>query len=83
MDFVSALLSALVVGLVIGGVARLVMSGRQNVSLFMTCLVGFGAALLGGLLAQFLGLSDTAGVDWIQFGIQVFLATIGIAAFSR
>jgi uncharacterized membrane protein YeaQ/YmgE (transglycosylase-associated protein family) len=64
-------------GLVIGALGRLVLPGRQNISLVATALVGIAASLLGGILAN---LFD---VGWIiQFLVAVALAAIGIALFA-
>ena len=64
-------------GLVIGGLARLVLPGRQEISLLATALVGIAASLLGGILAN---LFD---VGWlIQFLVAVALAAIGITLFA-
>ena len=64
-------------GLVIGALARLVLPGRQEISLLATALVGVAASLLGGILAN---LFD---VGWlIQFLVAVALAAIGITLFA-
>jgi uncharacterized membrane protein YeaQ/YmgE (transglycosylase-associated protein family) len=64
-------------GLVIGALGRLVLPGRQNISLLATALVGIGASLLGGILAN---LFD---VGWlVQFVVAVGLAAIGITLFA-
>ena len=64
-------------GLVIGALGRLVLPGRQNISLLATALIGIAASLLGGILAN---LFD---VGWIiQFLVAVALAAIGITLFA-
>ena len=64
-------------GLVIGGLARLVLPGRHDISLLATVLIGIAASLLGGILAN---LFD---VGWfIQFLVAVALAAIGITLFA-
>lgn len=64
-------------GLIIGALARLVLPGRQDISLLTTMLVGVGASLLGGILAN---LFD---VGWfIRFLVAVALAAIGITLFA-
>jgi uncharacterized membrane protein YeaQ/YmgE (transglycosylase-associated protein family) len=63
-------------GLVIGALGRLVLPGRQDISLLATALIGIAASLLGGILAN---LFD---VGWlIQFLVAVALAAIGITLF--
>jgi len=64
-------------GLVVGALGRLVIPGRQNISLLATALVGIAASLLGGILAN---LFD---VGWIvQFLVAVALAAVGITLFA-
>jgi uncharacterized membrane protein YeaQ/YmgE (transglycosylase-associated protein family) len=72
-----SLLWLVLTGLVIGALGRLVLPGRQNISLLATALVGIGASLLGGILAN---LFD---VGWlVQFVVAVGLAAIGITLFA-
>lgn len=75
-------IGAIVVGTVIGVIARLLLPGRQQITLLATITVGFVAALIGGLIAQWLGVGDTEGIDWIKLAIQVGLAMIGIGFWS-
>jgi uncharacterized membrane protein YeaQ/YmgE (transglycosylase-associated protein family) len=73
-----SLLWLVATGLVIGALGRLVLPGRQNVSLVATALIGIAASLLGGILAN---LFD---VGWIiQFLVAVALAAVGITLFAE
>ena len=65
------------IGLAIGALARLVLPGKQDISLLATALVGIAASLLGGILAD---VFDVGGI--IQFLVAVALAAIGIALFA-
>jgi uncharacterized membrane protein YeaQ/YmgE (transglycosylase-associated protein family) len=76
---VAGIISALIVGLIIGALGRLVVPGRQNIPIWLTMLIGVGAALLGTVIARAAGLADTNGFDWIEFFIQVVLAAVGVA----
>jgi MFS family permease len=52
-------------------------ANRGDISLLATALVGIGASLLGGILA------DLFDVGWvIQFLVAVALAAIGITLFA-
>ena len=73
------IISIIVVGLIAGAVARLVVPGRQNLSVPMTIVIGIVAALFGSLLARGLGIAHTSGVDWVELGLQVLLAALGVA----
>ena len=64
-------------GLVIGALGRLVLPGRQDISLLATALIGIAASLLGGIL------TNIFDAGWlIQFLVAVALAAIGITLFS-
>jgi uncharacterized membrane protein YeaQ/YmgE (transglycosylase-associated protein family) len=79
---ITGIVSALLIGLIIGGLGRLVIPGRQNIGFWMTVLVGIAAALLGTAGATVLGVADTAGIDWIELALQVGLAGAGVSALS-
>jgi uncharacterized membrane protein YeaQ/YmgE (transglycosylase-associated protein family) len=64
-------------GLLIGALGRLVLPGRQDISVFATALVGIAASLLGGILAD---VFDVGSI--IQFIVAVALAAIGITVFA-
>jgi uncharacterized membrane protein YeaQ/YmgE (transglycosylase-associated protein family) len=80
---ITGLITALIIGAVIGGLGRAVVPGRQRLSLLMTLLVGIGAALLGTGVASIMGVADTSGVDWIELFMQVGLSAGGMVAVSR
>lgn len=80
---ITGLISAIVVGLVIGVLARLVLPGRQRVGVLWTIGVGIVAALIGSAIAEGLGVGDTDGVDWVELLIQIALAAVGVTAVDR
>ncbi|MGP4003419.1 GlsB/YeaQ/YmgE family stress response membrane protein [Streptomyces sp. 8N706] len=80
---ISGIISAIVIGIVIGVLGRLVVPGRQRIGVLWTILVGIVAALIGSALAQGLDVSDTDGVDWIEWLIQIALAAVGVGALDR
>ncbi|OEU98796.1 MULTISPECIES: GlsB/YeaQ/YmgE family stress response membrane protein [Streptomyces] len=80
---ISAIISALVVGVVIGALGRLVLPGRQRIGLLWTVVVGIAAAFVGTGIASGLGVADTRGFDWIELLIQVALAAVGVGALDR
>jgi uncharacterized membrane protein YeaQ/YmgE (transglycosylase-associated protein family) len=79
---ITGIISALIIGLVIGALGRLVVPGRQNIGTLLTILVGIAAALLGTAGATVLGVADTEGVDWIELALQVGLAGAGVTALA-
>lgn len=80
--FMWTVIGALIVGALVGGLARLILPGRQEMSFFATITVGFIAALVGGAIAQVFGVGDTSGIDWIKLAIQVGLAMVGVGFWS-
>jgi uncharacterized membrane protein YeaQ/YmgE (transglycosylase-associated protein family) len=80
---ITGLISALVIGVIVGGLGRLVVPGRQKISMVMTLVVGIAAALVGTFAASIIGVSNTSGIDWIELALQVGLAAVGVGALAR
>lgn len=80
---ISGVISAIVIGIVIGVLGRLVVPGRQRIGVLWTILIGIVSAFIGTGIASGLGVADTKGVDWVEWLIQVALAALGVAAVSR
>jgi len=80
---ISGIISAIVIGIVIGVLGRLVVPGRQHIGVLWTILIGIVAALIGAAIAGALGVADTKGVDWIEWLIQIALAAVGVSALDR
>ncbi|GAA3208294.1 GlsB/YeaQ/YmgE family stress response membrane protein [Streptomyces sp. XM83C] len=80
---ISGLISAIVIGIVIGVLGRLVVPGRQRIGVLWTIVIGIVAALIGSAIASALDVADTDGVDWIEWLIQIGLAALGVSAVSR
>jgi uncharacterized membrane protein YeaQ/YmgE (transglycosylase-associated protein family) len=80
---ISGIISALIIGLIIGALGRLVLPGKQRVPIWLTILVGVVAALAGTFVAAALGVANTGGIDWIEWVIQVALAAVGIGIADR
>ncbi|GAA3272868.1 MULTISPECIES: GlsB/YeaQ/YmgE family stress response membrane protein [Dactylosporangium] len=77
---VTGIITALIVGLIVGALGRLVVPGRQNIPIWLTIVVGIIAAFLGTLIANAVGIStDTPGVDWGELLVQVLVAAVGVA----
>jgi len=53
----------ILMGLVVGLLARLLMPGKDPQGLIITILLGIGGALLGGFLASSLGIGSVSGFD--------------------
>ncbi|GAA1724090.1 transglycosylase [Isoptericola hypogeus] len=76
---IEGVITAIIIGAIIGALGRLLVRGRQNISIIVTILVGIVAALLGTFVASLFDVRDTGGIDWIELLFQVVLAAIGVS----
>jgi uncharacterized membrane protein YeaQ/YmgE (transglycosylase-associated protein family) len=76
---ISGIFTAIIVGLIIGGLGRLVLPGKQKIGFWLTLLIGVVAALIGTFIAAGIGVDDTRGIDWIELILQIALAAGGVA----
>ncbi|ONI84216.1 transglycosylase [Actinosynnema sp. ALI-1.44] len=79
---IESILGAIVIGLIIGALARLIMPGKQNIPIWLTIVVGIIAAFLGSLVAKWFGVQDTKGIDWIELLFQLGAAIILVGIVS-
>ena len=79
---IGGIISAIVVGAIIGALGRLVVRGKQNISILVTIIIGIVAALIGTWLAQIIGVEVTDGIDWIEILLQVALAAIFVIIYA-
>jgi uncharacterized membrane protein YeaQ/YmgE (transglycosylase-associated protein family) len=75
------ILGLIVIGLVIGAIARLIKPGRQKLGLLWTLLLGLAGALIGGIIASVLGTGDIFELNILGFIVAVIAAflLIGVA----
>jgi len=73
------ILGLIVIGIVIGILARLVLPGRQHIGAVMTVLLGIGGALVGGIVASAIGEGDIFELNFIGTIVGVIAAVILIA----
>jgi uncharacterized membrane protein YeaQ/YmgE (transglycosylase-associated protein family) len=76
---ISGIFTAIIIGLIIGGLGRLVLPGKQKIGFWLTLLIGVVAALIGTFIAAAIGVDDTRGIDWIELILQIALAAGGVA----
>jgi uncharacterized membrane protein YeaQ/YmgE (transglycosylase-associated protein family) len=76
---IGGIISAIIVGAIIGALGRLVIPGRQNIPIWLTILIGIIAAFIGTFLANVLGVGSTRGLDVIEIVLQVVVAAAGVA----
>lgn len=81
-DVLGTIIGGLLAGIIIGPLARLVLPGRQNISIWMTILLGAVGALVGGFIADAMGVGTTEGIDWIKHAIQVGVAAVVVLLYG-
>ena len=57
------ILSWILMGLIVGVIAKLVMPGPDPGGIFLTILLGIGGAFVGGYVGSFLGLGSVTGLN--------------------
>ncbi|HVQ17648.1 MAG TPA: GlsB/YeaQ/YmgE family stress response membrane protein [Actinomycetes bacterium] len=73
-----------ILGAIIGALARLVLPGRQNISTLMTVVLGIVGALIGSWLwTGVFNKGDTSGIDWIALIMGVIVAAALIVIYER
>lgn len=63
----------IVLGLVVGLLAKLIMPGKQGLGIIMTIILGIVGAVVGGFIGTLLGLGDITGFNLTS----ILLATGG------
>lgn len=80
---IASILGAIIIGLIIGALARAILPGRQSIPIWLTIVVGIVAALLGTALARAMGIpTTTSGVDWMELLVQLIVAVVGVGLVS-
>jgi uncharacterized membrane protein YeaQ/YmgE (transglycosylase-associated protein family) len=74
------ILGLIVIGIVIGVLARLILPGRQHIGVLPTILLGIGGALVGGIIASAIGTGDIFELNFIGTIVGVIAAILLIAA---
>lgn len=75
------ILGLILVGLVIGVLARLIVPGKQRLSMLATLLLGVAGAVIGGFLASLIGMGSITELNVVGFVLAVVAAVllIGVA----
>ena len=80
---ITGVFSAILIGIVVGVIGRLLVPGRQPIGWLVTIGVGIVSAFIGTAIARALGIpTATAGIDWLELLVQVIVAAIGVALVS-
>ena len=79
---IGTIISAIIVGLIIGALARLFMPGKQDIGIIMTIVLGILGSLIGSWLTYQFGYSNAnGGWEVIPFIVGIIVAIVLIAAY--
>lgn len=70
------ILTWMLLGLIVGVLAKFIMPGKDPGGIFITMLIGIAGAFVGGFVGSTLGLGDVTGINLTSLG----LATAGAIA---
>ncbi|MDQ3570589.1 MAG: hypothetical protein M3450_07345 [Actinomycetota bacterium] len=73
----------IVFGLVVGIVARLVVPGRQHLSLAATLVLGLVGSVVGGVVANALGTGDIFELNFLGSVVAIAAAVLLVVAGDR
>ena len=76
------ILGLLLVGLVIGLLARLILPGRQRIGLLWTMLLGVAGAIVGGVIASALGAGQITELNFVGF-VAAVAASVALLAVAE
>jgi uncharacterized membrane protein YeaQ/YmgE (transglycosylase-associated protein family) len=77
---ITGIVTAILIGIVVGVLGRLLLPGKQPIGMLVTVLVGIVAAFVGTFLARAMGIpTATNGIDWLELLVQVVVAAVGVA----
>lgn len=82
-EVLGTIVGGLIAGIIIGPLARLVLPGKQNISLMMTIVLGAIGAIAGGFIYEAFGGTDTSGIDWIRLFVQVGVAAVVVLIYGN
>ncbi|MBZ9641537.1 MULTISPECIES: GlsB/YeaQ/YmgE family stress response membrane protein [unclassified Streptomyces] len=67
---------AIIVGFVLGLIAKAVIPGKQHTPLWLTTILGMLGAIAGNAIARGFGVDETPGIDWSRHIFQLVAAVI-------
>ncbi|MGW0765191.1 GlsB/YeaQ/YmgE family stress response membrane protein [Streptomyces sp. NPDC002676] len=71
---------AIIVGFVLGLIAKAIIPGKQHSPLWLTTICGMLGAAAGNAIARAFGVAATPGIDWSRHAFQVVAAVIIVFA---
>jgi uncharacterized membrane protein YeaQ/YmgE (transglycosylase-associated protein family) len=80
---ITGVISAILIGIAVGVIGRLLVPGKQPIGMLLTILVGIVSAFIGTAIARAIGIpTATSGIDWLELLVQVIVAALGVALVS-
>ena len=76
MFSLTGIIGTIIFGAIIGALARLIMPGKQNISVLWTIVLGTVGVFIGGLIANSLGIANTSSGEVIKWGLAIVIAII-------
>jgi uncharacterized membrane protein YeaQ/YmgE (transglycosylase-associated protein family) len=73
----------IVFGLVVGVVARLIVPGKQELSLLMTVLLGVIGSIIGGIIANALGTGDIFELNLLGAVVAIVASVVLVVVGER
>ncbi|WP_406009746.1 GlsB/YeaQ/YmgE family stress response membrane protein [Streptomyces sp. NBC_00637] len=70
---------AIIVGFVLGLIAKAIIPGKQHSPLWLTTIFGMLGAIVGNSIARAAGVESTSGIDWSRHAFQLIAAIIIVA----
>ncbi|MFE2049141.1 MULTISPECIES: GlsB/YeaQ/YmgE family stress response membrane protein [unclassified Streptomyces] len=70
---------AIIVGFVLGLIAKAIIPGKQHSPLWLTTIFGMLGAIAGNAIARAAGVDATSGIDWWRHIFQLVAAIIIVA----
>lgn len=69
------------IGAVIGIIARLILPGKENMGWIMTLLLGIVGSVVAATIGQYSGWFEVP--SWLGFGVAVVLAIILVGIYAK
>ena len=73
--------TSIILGLLVGVLARWIMPGKYPGGLFVTLVLGIAGAMVGGFIGAQLGLGGVTGFNFISIGLATLGAIILLLIF--
>ena len=76
------ILSWIIMGLIVGVLAKWIMTGKDPGGLIVTILIGIAGAFIGGFIGTLLGLGGVTGINIISIALAVGGGSVALMGIS-